>query len=89
MRNEDIRRRIDDVIMRFTRTLPKNLRITDESSLRDDLRIDSADMVEIALELEEQFKISVPEEAMNRLETVGQMVRMVEASVSTAATAAG
>jgi acyl carrier protein len=84
MKQEDIRHGVDDVISRFTRGLPKEVRITDDSSLRDDLRIDSADLVELALELEEHFKIAVPEEAMNKLQTVGQIVRMVEASMSAA-----
>jgi acyl carrier protein len=84
MKSQEIRQAVDDVISRFTRGLPKDLRITDESSLRDDLRIDSADMIELALELEEHFKIAVPEEEMNKLHTVGQIVRLVEASISAA-----
>jgi acyl carrier protein len=85
MKTEDIRRGIDDVLSRFTRKLPSDARLTDDSSLRDDLRIDSADMIEIALELEEHFKIAVPEEAINNIKTLGQVVRLVETIVSNAA----
>ena len=79
MTTEDIRQGVDDVLTRFTRALPTDVRVSDDSSLRDDLRIDSADMIEIALELEEHFKIAVPEEAINAAKTPGQIVRLVEA----------
>jgi acyl carrier protein len=88
MKTEDIRRGVDDVLSRFTRKLPGDAKVTDDSSLRDDLRIDSADMIEIALELEEHFKIAVPEEAINKIKTLGQVVRLVQTIISDAAPAA-
>jgi acyl carrier protein len=82
MNAEDIRRGVDDVLKRFMRKLPGDVPVTGDSSLRDDLNIDSADMIEIALELEEHFKIAVPEEAINQIKTLDQVVRLVETIVS-------
>jgi acyl carrier protein len=78
MNTEDIRQGVDDVLRRFLRALPAGAPVAADASLRDDLKIDSADMIEIALELEEHFKISVPEEEMNQLETPAHIVRLVE-----------
>jgi acyl carrier protein len=78
MNTEDIRHGVDDVLRRFMRALPAGAPVAADASLRDDLKIDSADMIEIALELEEHFEISVPEEEMNQVRTPAHIVRLVE-----------
>jgi acyl carrier protein len=83
MKIEDIRQGVDDVLRRFARAFPADVRVADDASLRDDLRIDSADMIDIALDLEEHFKIAVPEEAINEVKTPAQIVRLVEGIVAT------
>ena len=51
--------------------------ITMESRLQEDLDADSLDLVEAVLGLEEEFGVSIPEEEMEGVKTVGQAVNVV------------
>lgn len=49
--------------------------------LKDDLDIDSLDLVEVALALEEALGLTLPEEDMDEVTTVGDIVSLVEAKL--------
>ena len=51
--------------------------ITDEASFQDDLDADSLDLVELIMELEDQFGVKIPDEDAQKLTTVGQAVDYV------------
>jgi len=48
--------------------------IQESSHLETDLQFDSLDRVEIVMELEEHFDISVPDEVADEIRTVGDIV---------------
>jgi len=52
-----------------------------EVSLRDDLAVDSLDLVDLALVLEGEFGITVPEAVLEDVRTYGELVKSVEALV--------
>jgi acyl carrier protein len=52
--------------------------ITREMSFVADLSADSLDMVELMMELEEEFDIDISEDAAKRIETVGQAIDEIE-----------
>ena len=52
--------------------------VTMEASLTDDLGADSLDAVELNMAFEDAFDISVPDEAMENIKTVGDVVRYIE-----------
>jgi len=47
--------------------------LTPEARLEEDLGADSLELVEIAMALDEQFQISLPDEAVGRISTVGDI----------------
>ena len=51
--------------------------VTTEARFGDDLDADSLDLVELVMALEEEFDISVPEEELEGIETVGQAYDLV------------
>ena len=53
-----------------------------EASILDDLGADSLDVVELVMALEEQFDISVPEDELEGVLTVGQAVSLVSDKLS-------
>ena len=51
--------------------------ITEEARFKEDLDADSLDLVEFVMALEERFDISVPEEDLDGVDTVGQALTLV------------
>ena len=54
-------------------------KITPESRLVEDLGADSLDMIEMLMSLEEEFKITVPDEDAEKLLTVGSIAAYIDA----------
>lgn len=52
--------------------------ITPETSFVDDLNADSLDTVELVMELEDEFDMSIPDEEAEKIKTVGDAVSYVE-----------
>ena len=49
-------------------------KVTNETSFVNDLGADSLDTVELVMELEEEFDITIPDDAAEKIQTVGQAV---------------
>ena len=52
--------------------------ITMESLLVDDLGADSLDAIDILMSVEDTFKVEVPDEIIEKIETVGDIVNYIE-----------
>ena len=71
-----------ELFARFTKCAVEVLsveadKITPEASFGDDLDADSLDLVELVMALEEEFGITVPEEDLEGIATVGQAYDLV------------
>ena len=53
-------------------------KIKAESNFVNDLGADSLDTVELVMELEEEFDISIPDDAAEKIQTVGEAVKHIE-----------
>ncbi|MCH2177802.1 MAG: acyl carrier protein [Mariniblastus sp.] len=53
-------------------------KIKPESNFVNDLGADSLDTVELVMELEEEFDISIPDEAAEKIQTVGEAINHIE-----------
>ena len=51
--------------------------VTEDASFKDDLGADSLDLVEVVMALEEELKVTIPEEELADIKTVGQAVDVV------------
>ncbi|MFN0090843.1 MAG: acyl carrier protein [Acidimicrobiales bacterium] len=55
----------------------EDAQVTREARFADDLDADSLDLVELVMELEEEFGVSVEEEELDGIETVGQAFELI------------
>ena len=49
-----------------------------ESDIQDDLGADSLDVVEMLMSIEDEFEIEVPDDKIESLKTVGQVVEYIQ-----------
>lgn len=56
--------------------------VTPKASFTNDLGADSLDTVELIMELEKAFDISIPDEAAEKIQTVGDAIEYLKANVS-------
>lgn len=55
--------------------------VTMEAKLKDDLGADSIDAVQIVMEIEDEFKITVDDSQAESMTTVGDVVKYIENNV--------
>lgn len=55
--------------------------ISMDSSIADDLGADSLDIADIVMSVEEEFDVEVPDEQLQSIKTVGDIVRYIEENV--------
>ena len=52
--------------------------VTMESSIVDDLGADSLDVVDLVMSIEEEFDVEIPDEEVENIKTVGDIVKYIE-----------
>ena len=57
-------------------------RVQAEASIVDDLGADSLDTVELVMAFEEEFEAEIPDEDAEKLKTVGDAVKYIEAHIN-------
>ena len=52
--------------------------VTMEANIRDDFDADSLDFVDIVMSIEDEFSVEVPDEAIDDIKVVGDLVKFIE-----------
>jgi len=52
--------------------------VTMDSNIQDDLGADSLDVVELITTIEDEFDLSIPDEAVEEIKTVGDIANYIE-----------
>ncbi len=55
--------------------------VTTEATFTNDLGADSLDTVELIMEFEKEFDISIPDEQAEKIQTVGQAISYLESQI--------
>ena len=72
---------LERVIALFS-TMTEADEITEESELIDDLEISSMDVLFLISSLEAEFDIKVPEKAIRKMATIGDVVEVIEGLIA-------
>lgn len=56
-------------------------KVTLEASITDDLGADSLDIVDLVMSLEEEFDLEIPDDQVENIKTVGDIVKYIEENV--------
>lgn len=52
--------------------------IKDDANVVEDLGADSLDVVELLMSFEDEFKVSIPDEKLEELKTIPQIVKVID-----------
>lgn len=77
MERSAIHAKVIDILKKYTRKPEVWDTATDDSKILQDLKINSARLVDITLELEDTFDIEVDNDAMDRIVTINDTVDIV------------
>ncbi len=76
----DVFERLANIIS--TKTKVKKEEITLDSDFELDLNLDSLDIVEIIMAIEEEFNITIPDDDVQKLKTVRDAVEYIRSKIS-------
>ncbi len=77
MTNPTIEQRVTRIVCNQMGTSPE--KVTPETSFVNDLGADSLDTVELVMELEDEFEVSIPDEDAEKIQTVGAAIEYFKA----------
>lgn len=71
---------------KIKKIIAKNLsisedKVTMEADFVNDLGADSIDLVEIYMDLEDEFEMSIPDQELPNIKTVGDLVKFIETKI--------
>lgn len=75
MSTEEIQNKVMDIVAEQLQVDRGSLSL--EKSFLQDLKADSLDLVELVMEFEDQFKISIPDEDYEKIKTIGDAVNYI------------
>ena len=52
--------------------------VTEDASISGDLGADSLDLVDLSMSIEEEFNLDVPDDVLDHVRTVGDIVKFIE-----------
>lgn len=55
--------------------------ITADTKISEDLGADSLDVVDLLMSLEDEFEIEVPDDEIENIKTVGELVKYIESNL--------
>lgn len=68
--------RIREVICRFVELDPETL--TEETNIRSELGLNSLELINIAVAIEDEFDVEIPDREVSNLETLGDAIRIIQ-----------
>lgn len=79
MTDEQIRQKVVDIVCEHL-AVNKD-QVNDSTSFMEDIGADSLDIVELVMELEEEFDIQIPDSQAEKIKTVGEAVEHIKIAV--------
>ena len=77
----DVNERVKKIVVNYLNV--EEEKVTEKASFIDDLGADSLDTVELVMAFEEEFGVEIPDDAAEKIQTVGDAIDFIKANTST------
>jgi acyl carrier protein len=77
MDTQEVFKKIVEILTPFAKNEGALSNVTMETSIQEDLEVNSARLVDIVLEIEDGFDIEISDDAADRVTTVGDAVNLI------------
>ena len=77
---EEVASVVKEVFQTALKVEPEKLE--NDTVLKDDLQLDSLDMIEVVYELEDRFDVQIPEDRIQKIRTFGEVVDGLFAAIT-------
>ena len=82
MADKDTFARIVKIIKPFAKNQEELAKVSPETKILEELKVNSARLVDIILEMETEFDVELGDEDADQVRTVGDAVRIIEAKLA-------
>lgn len=79
MSNEEVERRVIEIVCEHLAVNKET--VERKTSFQEDIGADSLDIVELVMELEEEFDIQIPDTEAEKIKTVGEAIDFICAKI--------
>ena len=79
MSHDEVATKVMDIIAESLGV--KRTEVVAQASFITDLNADSLDIVELVMELEEEFEINIPDDQAEKIKTVGEAIDYIEGEI--------
>ena len=76
----DVKERVKKIVVNYLNV--EEEKVTEKASFIDDLCADSLDTVELVMAFEEEFGVEIPDDAAEKIQTVGDAVTFIKENTS-------
>lgn len=76
----DVSERVKKIVVNYLGV--EEDKVTEKASFIDDLGADSLDTVELVMAFEEEFGVEIPDDAAEKIQTVGDAVTFIKENIS-------
>jgi acyl carrier protein len=71
-----------DLVALFGHHAQADMQVTEQSHLVADLGIDSLGVMEVIADIEDKFKLTIPDDALREVETIADVAAAIEAKLA-------
>lgn len=82
MTREEIFAKVVDIVSPFVKDEEALENVSEDTDILDDLRVNSARLVDVILDFEDEFDIEVEDEAADAVNTVGDAIDLIQSKIS-------
>ena len=82
MTRDEIFAKVVEIVKPYVKNEDALVAVTDDTNILEDLKVNSARLVDIILNFEDEFDIEVEDEDADAVNTVGDAVRLIQEKLS-------